>query len=78
MSTERESKDVELLVCAYTCVNSTYMTYVTMYTCITSLPSAECSVADDVAGAGVLEDTNCGVPVADDNKSYEKWTCAHE
>ena len=43
-----------------------------MYTSITSLPSADCSVADDVAGAGVV-DASCRVPVADDNKSYEKW-----
>ena len=49
------------------------MPYVTMYTHITSLPSADCSVADDVAGAGVLVDASCRVPVADDNKSYEKW-----
>ena len=34
---------------------------------IQSLPSVDCSVADDVVGTGLVEDTSCGVPVADDN-----------
>ena len=44
-----------------------------MYKYILLLPSVDCSVADDVAGAGVPEDTSCDVPVADDNKPYKIW-----
>ena len=63
ISTMMERKELNYNFC------NTFMYSVNELHCTSNyLPSVECSVVDEVACDGVLEDTSCDVPVADDNK----------